>query len=61
YLASKMYWVLFWSRPSRKIPGFICKIMKMSFFIFSPLSGQRFINLITWFTRLRQKLRLGLP
>ncbi|MBM3255359.1 MAG: radical SAM protein [Candidatus Omnitrophica bacterium] len=61
YLASKMYWVLFWSRPSRKIPGFMCKIMKMSFFIFSPLSGQRFINLITWFTRLRQKLRLGLP
>jgi len=61
YLVSKMYWMLFWSRPSRRIPRFICKVMQMSFFIFSPLAGQRFVNLVSWFNGLRRKLHLGSP
>jgi radical SAM superfamily enzyme YgiQ (UPF0313 family) len=61
YLASKTYWMLFWTRPSRKFPKWFCKLMQHSFYIFGPFAGDRFINFIFWLDGVRRKLRLGLP
>jgi len=61
YLASKAYWMLFWSRPSRKWPKFVCQIMQFSFYILSPFTGDRFVKIVFWFDNIRKKLHLGLP
>lgn len=61
YLAAKAYWLLFWSRPSRKWPRFVCRVMQLSFYILSPFVGDRFVKIIFWFDNIRKKLHLGLP
>ncbi len=61
YLVSKTYWMLFWSRPSRKLPRWLCKIMQYLFYPLSPLAGDKFINFIFCLDRLRRIMRFGLP
>ena len=61
YLASKAYWMLFWTRPSRKLPIWFCKLMQHLFYIFGPISGDRFISLIFWLDNFRRKIHLKLP
>ncbi|MDD5583878.1 MAG: radical SAM protein [Candidatus Omnitrophica bacterium] len=61
YLHARAYWMLFWTRPSRKFPRWFCKIMQHSFYVFGPLAGDRFISFIYWLDGIRRKLRLGLP
>ena len=61
FLRAKAYWVMFWTRPSRKLPKWFCKIMEKSFFIFRPFIGDRFMNFIHYLDSIRKKLHLGLP
>ncbi|MDD5194278.1 MAG: radical SAM protein [Candidatus Omnitrophica bacterium] len=61
YLHAKAYWMLFWTRPSRKFPRSFCKLMQHAFYLFKPLAGDKFISFIYWLDAIRRKLHLGLP
>lgn len=61
YLISKTYWMFFWSRPARKWPRWMCKIMQLSFYVFYPFVGERFGDFTFWLDKIRRKLHLSLP
>lgn len=60
-LVNKAYWDFFWSRPSRRYPHFLCRVMILLFPLIYLFTRGKFRITFLYIDRIRRYLRIRLP